>query len=199
MVFSQNSTIHSGTFGPTRLGGKALGLSLISNSAMAFRYSAAAMYPPADPSQPHSHARSRILPGPPFLHHYHDYRLVAWRPEGVLDDGKVDQIAEWLVEFEIESPLFKRFIDFSRLTEIALRTSHIFEVARKRAEDFRGHEPVRAALFCDEWIGFGIARFYESLMEHTLIQAKAFRDRSEAAEWLEVPLAVLSLGDEPEA
>jgi len=153
---------------------------------------------PAEPSQPPSGVRSKILPGPPFLRHYVDYRLIAWRPEGVLDDGMLDQIAEWLVEIELESPHFKRFVDFSRLTEIAIRTNHLFEFARKRAEDFRGNQPVRVSLFCNEWIGFGIARFYETLMEHTLIRAKAFRDRAKAAEWLEVPATVLTLEDEPE-
>ena len=57
---------------------------------------------------------------------------------------------------------------------------------------------MRVSLFCDDWIGFGIARFYETLMEDTLIRAKAFRDRAQAAEWLEVPFAVITLEDEPE-
>jgi hypothetical protein len=142
--------------------------------------------------------KSKILPGPPFLRHYADHHLMAWRPEGVLDDKLLDQIADWLVEIEMESPHFKRFVDFSRLKEIAVRTSHLFEFARKRAEDFRGTDPVRVSLFCDDWIGFGIARFYETLMEDTLIRAKAFRDRAQAAEWLEVPFAVITLEDEPE-
>jgi len=153
---------------------------------------------PADSKQQATGVRSKLLPGLPFVRLYVDYGLVAWRPEGVLDDRLLDQATEWLVDIEREAPSFKRFMDFSRLTEIAVRSSHIFEIARKRAEDYRANEPVRAALFCDEWIGFGIARFYESLMERTLIQAKAFRDRAEAAKWLEVPLAVIELKDEPE-
>ena len=32
----------------------------------------------------------------------------------------------------------KRFVDFSRLTEVAVRTNHLFEFARKRAEQFAG-------------------------------------------------------------
>ena len=153
---------------------------------------------PADSSQLAAGVRSRILPGLPFVRHYVDYGLVAWRPEGVLDDQLLDQAVDWLIDIERDTPPFKRFLDFSRLKEIALQTTHIFEIARKRAEEFRGTEPVRAALFCDEWIGFGIARFYETLMERTLIQAKAFRDRADAAEWLQVPLAVVEMQDEPE-
>jgi hypothetical protein len=62
--------------------------------------------------------------------------------------------------------------------------------------EFAGH-PVRAGLFCEDWVGFGVARLYESLMEGTPIQARAFQDRRKAAEWLDVPLDVLLLEDEP--
>jgi hypothetical protein len=49
----------------------------------------------------------------------------------------------------------------------------------------------------EDWIGFGIALLYESLMEDTPIQARAFQDRRLAGEWLGVPPDVLSLKDDP--
>ena len=142
-------------------------------------------------------AISKALPSPPFLRYYPAHRLVAWQPQGTLDDLILDQIAEWLVDIEKASLPFKRFIDFSQLTTIAVRTRHVFELARKRAKQFTGIEPVRTALFCDDWVGFGIARLYESLMENTLIEARAFRDLARAADWLSVPVHVLTLKDEP--
>jgi len=48
-----------------------------------------------------------------------------------------------------------------------------------------------------DWVAFGIASMYESLMEDTLIEARAFRDLAAAAEWLAVPVDVLTLKDEP--
>jgi len=45
---------------------------------------------------------------------------------------------------------------------------------------------VRTALFSDDWVAFGIASMYESLMEDTLIEARAFRDLATAADWLAV-------------
>src|SRR6266481_2353202 len=101
---------------------------------------------------------------------------MAWQPQGVLDNLRLDQIAEWLVDIEKTSLPFRRFIDLSQLTTVAVRSRHVFEFARKRAEQFTGFEPVRTALFSDGWIAFGIACFYESLMEDTLIEARAFRD-----------------------
>jgi hypothetical protein len=144
-----------------------------------------------------SRAISVAVPGPPFLRHYPAHQLMAWQPKGTLDDLMLDQIAEWLVDIEKVSIPLKRFIDFSQLTTVAVRTRHVFEFARKRAEQFTGVEPVRSALFCDDWVGFGIARLYESLMENTLIEARAFRDLARVAEWLGVPVDVLTLKDEP--
>ena len=80
---------------------------------------------------------------------------------------------------------------------VAVRTSHVFKFARKRAEQFAGDRPVKSALFSEDWVGFGIARLYESLMKETPIDARAFRDRVTAAIWLDVPAEVLNLEDKP--
>jgi hypothetical protein len=144
-----------------------------------------------------SRAISQSVPGPFFLRYYPDHRLMAWQPQGTLDDLMLGQIAEWLVHIEKAFLPFKRFVDFSQLTTVAVRTGHVFKVARRRAEQFRGVEPVRTALFSEDWVAFGIARLYESLMENTLIEARAFRDLAKAAEWLAIPVDVLTLKDEP--
>jgi hypothetical protein len=152
---------------------------------------------PFDSTTPRgSGAISKNLPGPPFLRHYPAYELVAWQPQGTLDDHLLDEIAEWLLVIEKVARPFKRFVDFSRLAAVAVRTRHLFDFARKRAEQFAGVEPVRTALFCEDWVGFGIACMYESLMENTPIEARAFRDLAGAAEWLSVPVDVLTLKDQ---
>ena len=140
---------------------------------------------------------SRILPGPAHLWQYPAHNLVAWQPQGVLDDRLLDEIGEWLCTIEKASAPEKRFVDFSRLTEVAVRTSHVFEFARKRAEQFAGVTPVKSVLLSEDWVGFGIARMYESLMKETPIDARAFHDRAKAAAWLGVPPEVLKLEDIP--
>jgi len=142
-------------------------------------------------------AAPRIIPGPADLRQYPAHDLVAWQPQGVLDDHLLDEIGEWLCNIEKVSAPVKRFVDFSRLTEVAVRTSHVFEFARKRAEQFAGVTPVKSALFSEDWVGFGIARMYESLMKGTPIDARAFRDRVTAAIWLDVPAEILKLEDTP--
>ena len=144
-----------------------------------------------------SRAISQSVRGPFFLRYYPDYRLMAWQPQGTLDDLMLNQIAEWLVHIEKAFLPFKRFIDFSQLTTVTVRTDHVLKVAGTRAKQFRGVEPVRTALFCEDWDAFRIARLYESLMENTLIEARSFRDLAKAAEWLAIPVDVLTLKDEP--
>jgi hypothetical protein len=150
---------------------------------------------PTDDSEPLP--TSRIIPGPTHLRQYSAHNLVAWQPQGVLDDRLLDEIGEWLCHIEKASAPFKRFVDFSRLTSVAVRTRHVFEFARKRVEQFAGVTPVKSALFSDDWVGFGIALLYESLMKETLVEAQAFRDRAKAAVWLDVPAEILKLEDKP--
>ena len=144
------------------------------------------------------HAISNILPGKDCLRYYPAHRLMAWQPQGTLDDRMLDQMAEWLVDIEQEYLPFKRFVDFSQLMGVAVRTRHVFEFARNRAEQFTGAEAVRTALFSDDWVSLAMARLYESLMQDTLIEARAFFELANAAEWLGIPVNVLRLRDKPE-
>jgi hypothetical protein len=138
---------------------------------------------------------STTIPEPAHLWQYPAHDLIVWQPQGILDDRLLDEIGEWLCAIEETSPPSKRFVDLSRLTMVAVRTSHVFEFARKRAEQFAGVTPVKSALFSEDWVGFGIAQLYESLMKETPIDAHAFRDREKAGVWLGVPAEILKLED----
>jgi len=122
---------------------------------------------------------------------------MAWQPQGTLDGLMLDQIADWLMDIEKVFAPFKRFIDFSQLTTVAVHAPHVFKVGRRRAQQFTGVESVRTALFSDDWGALAIACFYQSLMEETLIEARAFRDLARVADWLAIPIDVLTLKDKP--
>ncbi len=150
---------------------------------------------PTDDSEPLVASRAKLRPAD--LLHYPAHNLVAWQPHGVLDDQLLDEMGEWLCDIEKASAPLKRFVDFSRLASVAVRTNHVFAFARKRAEQCAGITPVKSALFSDDWVGFGIARLYENLMKETPIDARAFRDRATAAVWLDVPAEILKLEGKP--
>jgi hypothetical protein len=140
---------------------------------------------------------SRMIPGPADLRHYPAHNLVAWQPQGILDDRLLDEIGEWVCHIERVLAPFNRFVDLSRLTKVAVRTNHVFNFARKRAEQYAGVSPLKSALFSENWVAFGVAQLYENLMKETPIDARAFRDRATAAAWLGVPAEILKLEDKP--
>jgi len=127
---------------------------------------------------------------------HRDLRLVTWCPRGVLDDAMADKILAYIEarEQSAEQP-FARFIDLSKLDEIRLSFGHIFEIASRRRAASEGRPPVKSALYSNTIVGFGISRMYETLMEGSTIQVRAFRDVAMAAEWLGMPLEVLRAGD----
>jgi len=99
---------------------------------------------------------SRILPGSAHLRTYPAHDLVAWQPQGALDGHLLDKILEWISDIEKAWSPLRRFVDFSRLTEVAVRTSPVFEFARKRAEQIpEGVTPVKSA--CLAKIGSALA------------------------------------------
>jgi hypothetical protein len=135
-----------------------------------------------------------IALGFPHARYYPAHELITWHPRGVLDDNLLDEIATFAQHLEqvASAPPFNRFADFSGLTNIRLQIGHVFKVAEERSDAFRDLAPVKSAFFCDKIVGFGIARMYETLMEGSSIQVRAFRDRELAAGWLGVPLEILS-------
>ncbi len=153
------------------------------------------------PSNPTADAESlpasRIMPRPADLRHHPDHNLVGWQPQGVLDDDLLEEIGEWLCHIEKAAVPFNRFVDFSRLTSVAVRTKQVFAFAQKRAEQYAGLTRVKSALFSEDWVGFGIALLYENLMKGTPIDARAFLDLETAAAWLGVPAKILKLADKP--
>jgi len=125
------------------------------------------------------------------------HRLVTWHPCGVLDDELLDEIAYFTETLEhIAAGPFDRFTDLSGLTEIHLKLGHIFVVADQRKVAHFGLPAVKSAFYCQKFVGFGIARIYEALMEGSSIDARAFRDRAAAAAFLGVPEQLLEDTDD---
>ena len=135
------------------------------------------------------------MPESPHRRHDASHRLIAWQPHGVLDDKLLDETLAWILDVEKGSQPFNRFIDFTHVTKMALQIGHLFTAARQRAEKYRGVAPIKAAFYCDTLAALGTAHLYETLMKDTSIQARAFENLAEAAEWLGVPEKILRLED----
>ncbi len=121
-----------------------------------------------------------------------ELNLLTWHPQGLFDDDVADRMVEFLECEESSIGPFNRYTDLTGLTEIRLRIGHTFELATRRREHYALEERVKSAIFCDWVVGTGLARTYEAMMIGGPIKVRAFRTRKAAADWLGVPLSVLT-------
>jgi hypothetical protein len=135
----------------------------------------------------------------PYARYHPEWDLITWHPRGVLDDKLADEVAAFAQTQEqvVTAPPFNRYTDLSGLTKLRLQIGHVFRLAEERSASHRDLPPVKSAFFCDKIVGFGVARMFEALMEGSSIHVRAFRDRAAAAEWLGVPLEILSENEQP--
>ena len=130
-----------------------------------------------------------IRKGFPRTWYYPEWRLITWFPRGIFNAAFVNQILEFAqMEERIQEAPFDRYTDFSGLTDIRLKVDHVFQIARRRRTV---RQPVKSAFVADKPVSFVLAQMYEHLMEHAVIDVRAFRHRKAAAEWLGVPMKVL--------
>jgi len=117
------------------------------------------------------------------------WRLLTWYPRGVLNEAFADQVIEFIeMEESIQEAPFDRYADLSGLTHIRIGIDHIIHTARRRR---KVKQPAKSALFADNPMTFGVAHSYELLMCDAMIEVRAFKERTAAAHWLEVPLKTL--------
>jgi hypothetical protein len=121
---------------------------------------------------------------------YHPkWRLLTWYPRGVLNEPFADQVVEFIeMEERVQEAPFDRYLDLSGLTHIRIGIDHIIHTARRRRTV---KQPVKTALFADNPMSFGVAQSYELLMCDAMIEVRAFKERTAAARWLEVPAKTL--------
>jgi hypothetical protein len=117
------------------------------------------------------------------------WHLLTWYPRGVLNGAFADQVIEFIeMEESIQEAPFDRYADLSGLTHIRIGIDHLIHTARRRR---KVKQPAKSALFADNPISFGLAHSYELLMSDAMIEVRAFKERTAAAQWLEVPLKTL--------
>jgi hypothetical protein len=131
-----------------------------------------------------------IRRGFPGTWYHPKFKLLSWFPRGVLNEAFADQVVEFVeTEERIQDAPFDRYADFSGLSQIRIGTDHIIQIAIRRHSV---KQPVRTAILGDRPLTFCIALMYERLMEGSMIHVRAFEQRLSIAEWLDVPIKVLS-------
>ena len=130
---------------------------------------------------------------PPDVEFHEDIRLLIYRPRGVIDEAAVKRIVSVLEELEekLHRP-FNRFSDALVADEVELNFKYVIQVSLCRRLSYAGHPPVKSAILARDSTVIHYARLHALLTQGSPINVRVFKDRKEAADWLNVPVERLT-------
>src|SRR5438094_8895464 len=125
----------------------------------------------------------------PDVEFHEDIRLLVYRPRGVINEQAVKKVISILEDLEarLREP-FNRFSDTLGADEVELNFKYVIQVSLCRRLSYAGHPPVKSAILAADSSMIHYARLHALLTQGSPIKVRVFRDRAEAAEWLDLPL-----------
>jgi hypothetical protein len=120
---------------------------------------------------------------------HEDIRLLVYRPHGVIDEPALKKVISVLEDLEARSQQpFNRFSDTLAADEIELNFKYVIQVSLCRRLSYAGHAPVKSAILAADSTMIHYARLHALLTQGSPINVRVFKDRQEAADWLDVPI-----------
>jgi hypothetical protein len=131
----------------------------------------------------------KLLPDVEYLK---DPALFIWRPRGVLNEKKVNEILVFLTRQEnLYGRPFDRFSDLSLLDAVDLSFKYVLQVALYRRLMRVGRETIKSAFFVTTPAIARYIKLHALVTDHSPLVVAMFEDRLPAAEWLGVSPALL--------
>src|SRR5437660_796616 len=130
---------------------------------------------------------------PPEVQFHEDIRLFVWRPRGLLNRAAVSRIITVVGELEttFKEP-FNRFTDTVAAGAVDLNFEYMMRVSLYRRSFSAGRPPVKSAVLATDATAIHYGRLHALLTQHSSINVRVFQDRKEAAQWLGVPIELLT-------
>ena len=130
---------------------------------------------------------------PTELEFHDDLHLLIYRPQGVIDEAAVKKVVDVLenLEAKLQKP-FNRFFDTLGADEVELNFKYVIQVSLCRRLSYAGHPPVMSAILAADATMIHYARLHALLTQGSPIHVHLFKNRKEAADWLDVPLERLT-------
>ncbi len=130
---------------------------------------------------------------PPDVEFHEDIRLLVYRPRGSIDEPAINKVMAVIegLEAATQEP-FNRFSDTSEAHEVELNFRYVIHVSLHRRLAHAGRAPVKSAILAIEPTLVHYARLLVLLTEGSSINVRVFKDRKEAADWLNVPVERLT-------
>src|SRR5215471_2360132 len=124
---------------------------------------------------------------------YEDDHLLVWRPCGLLNKTAVDGIITILGELEtaLEEP-FNRFSDTLAADAVDLNFEYVIRVSLYRRQFYGNRPPVKSAILATDATAIHYARLAALVIQGSPLKVSVFEDRKNAAEWLKLPLDLLT-------
>ena len=111
----------------------------------------------------------------------------------MIDEEAVKKIVSVLEDLEakLQKP-FDRFSDTLQADNVELNFKYVIQVSLCRRLSYAGHPPVKSAILATDATMIHYARLHAVLTQGSPIHVRVFQDRKEAAQWLGVPLELLT-------
>ena len=121
-----------------------------------------------------------------------DLLLLLWKPRGILDEEKVNEIVAFIeaVEERNKQPI-NRFADLSALDAVDLNFRFVFDVALGRRLSVKEKPAIKSAFYVTSPATRHYAKLHAMLTDYSPLDVTLFTDRAAAAKWLGVPLEAL--------
>jgi hypothetical protein len=127
---------------------------------------------------------------------HHDIRLMVFRPRGVLNEKRVDEIVEFLeMEEERAEKPFNRYSDLSKVEAIHLDFDYVTKISLHRRLTYMKHPPVKSAFYVISEEVAHIVDIHILMTDHSPLQVAMFQAVSDAARWLDVSEETLRIGE----
>ena len=130
---------------------------------------------------------------PSDLEFHEDIRLLIYRPYGLINRAAVNRIITVLGELEItlKEP-FNRFSDTVAADAIDLNFKYIISVSLYRRRFYGNRPPIKSAILATDSTLIHYGKVHALLTQGSPINVRVFQDRKEVAQWLDVPLELLT-------
>ena len=130
---------------------------------------------------------------PPDVEFYEDIRLIVWRPQGLVNKAAVNKIISVLGELEtaLKEP-FNRFSDTVAADAVDLNFEYIISVSLYRRRFYGKRQPIKSAILATDATLIHYGKVHALLTQGSPINVRVFQNRSEVAQWLNVPIEQLT-------
>ena len=132
---------------------------------------------------------------PPYVEFHQDIHLFVYRPVGLMSEESVNKIVSVIEELEasVQEP-FNRFFDTLGHDEVELNFRNVIQISLHRRLLYAGRPPIKSAILATDSTIIHYGKLHAVLTQGSPINVRIFKDRNQAAQWLGVPVQLLTSG-----